>query len=240
LKLIEAKWIEGTLKRRYKRFLADIILENGQEITAHCPNTGAMRGLLEEGRPVWLSDDQSPRRRYRYTWQAIKVDDTWVGMNTHLPNKLMKVALSKKLLEPFKGYEHVKSEVVVAPQVRFDFLLSNDKDKCYLEVKNVHYQEKGVALFPDSRTTRGLKHLEFLCQKVKEGIRAAVVYVVQREGCHLFDFGEAFDPCYAKGAQKALDQGVEMYAYTFSLKENGVFLGPLIPRRSEVVRSEAV
>lgn len=222
--LLPVDWTPARLQKRYKRFLADVTLPDGSCETVHCPNTGAMRDLLVKDSVVYLSHDAHVKRKYPSTWQAVQQNNTLVGVNTHLPNKLIKAALLQKLLPSFDMFDTIRAEVAETKGVRFDFLLSSPSDMCYVEVKNVHYQEKGVALFPDSPTERGVKHLKALMEKVRLGHRAALVYAVQRDDCHAFDTCHTFDPLYDATAREALEVGVEMCAYAFTLTTKGVSL----------------
>ncbi|TGW14939.1 DNA/RNA nuclease SfsA [Candidatus Hepatobacter penaei] len=223
-------WQKGSLLERYKRFLATIQLEENQQIiTAHCPNTGAMRDLLTPGSTVYVSHTISQTRKTPYTWESVMAGDTMVGVNTHRPNKLIHEALLKKKLSPFCDYDHVASEKMIAPHTRVDFKLSCPQKTCLVEVKNVHYREGDTALFPDSPTTRGAKHLEVLTHLAQQGQRCALIYVVQRDDCKNFDFCHHFDPNYARLAEKALSAGVEMYAYDFVLSSTSIALKGSLP-----------
>lgn len=223
--LLSHSWKKGWLKRRYKRFLADIMLESGEAITAHCPNTGGMRGLLHEGSEVYVSYNPSPKRKYSYTWESTVQAGTMIGVNTHLPNKLVKRALEERLIPELLPYTQITAETGPSKDTRFDFFLSGNERPCYVEVKNVHYREGLCALFPDSPTIRGQKHVRCLGDMVAQGYRAVLLYMVQRNDCQSFSFQQPFDPLYAARAEEALKKGVEMYAYSVTLTPAGASLG---------------
>ena len=210
---------KGRLIKRYKRFLADIQLTESQEvITAHCPNSGAMLGLLEESSSVLLSFDADPKRKYPYTLQAIQVGQTWVGVNTGLPNELVAMALANGKVPELAGYDTIRREVKYGLNSRVDFLLTADgKPSCYVEVKNVHLKRGQMAEFPDCVTARGAKHLAELTILVKEGQRCVMVYVIQRDDCQGFQVAADLDPVYGKAAVTAKEAGVEMMSLCYSL-----------------------
>lgn len=220
----------GVLVKRYKRFLADVILDSGEEITAHCVNTGAMLGIKNPGTPVYLSYNPSPTRKLAYTYEIAEVEDTLVGTNTAHPNKLIYEALQNQKLKPFKAYHNVKREAKINAQTRLDFLLKEEGlPDCYIEVKNVHYKDGEIARFPDSVTTRGAKHMMELLELRNQGFRCAVVYVVQRNDCEMFSLASKIDPDYAKATLEAHRGGVEIYAYSCNLTPNSITLSQLLP-----------
>ena len=181
-----------------------------------------MRGCLDEGTPAYLSFNPSPKRKLDYTWHSVILGTTMVGINTHLPNKIVEEALRQKCLSPFAHYTTITREKALEPGVRIDFCLSTPLETCFLEVKNVHYAENKIALFPDCPTTRGVKHLKKLITCAKQGIRSAIIYVVQRDDCIGFNFCDRFDPEYANVAREALRAGVEMYAFSVQLTPSRV------------------
>ncbi|MBY0264414.1 MAG: DNA/RNA nuclease SfsA [Holosporales bacterium] len=220
----------GILCRRYKRFIADIEQEDGSPLTIHCPNTGAMRGLTTPGTKIFFSHHPHSNRKYPYTWQAVSQEDTFIGVNTHLPNRLVAHTLSLSPLLEVGSYQTLRREVPYGQGSKVDFLLqSPGKADCYLEVKNVHFKEGEAAFFPDTPTTRGQKHMRELADQVRRGNRAIVLYVIQREDVTSFSLGEQFDPVYAKEAQEAFNAGVEMIAYTCSLDRKGISLKKSVP-----------
>jgi len=217
--------IKGTLIKRYKRFLADVSLENGEEVTAHCANPGAMLGLKEPGSPVWLSPATNPKRKLKYSWELIETNDfnkkTLVGINTSLPNKLAEEAILDGTIKKLQGYETLTREVKYGQNSRIDILLGNpqaDDQKCYVEVKNVHLLRKNnLSEFPDSVTTRGAKHLKELSDMVNQGHRAVMLYLIQREDCECFSLANDIDKAYHEAFLKAIDAGVEAIAYKCKL-----------------------
>ena len=165
------KLLQGTLIKRYKRFFADIKYKN-KIITAHCPNSGSMMGLLDKGNKVWFSISNNPKRKLKYTLEIIEVKNEKVGINTLLTNKIVFEALSNKKIDTLIKFKNIKPEAKFSDKTRFDFFLSNDKEKCFLEVKNVTLlREKKIAEFPDAITSRGTKHLNELCNAKKKDIK---------------------------------------------------------------------
>ena len=182
--------LQGTLVKRYKRFFADIKYKN-KIITAHCPNSGSMMGLLNKGNKTWFSLSDNPNRKLKYTLEMIEVENKKVGINTQLTNKIVLEALNHKKINNLIKFNHIKSEVKFSDSTRFDFLLSNNKEKCFLEVKNVTLlREKRIAEFPDAVTSRGTKHLNELSNAKKKGYQSYVLYLIQRENCDSFKIGQ--------------------------------------------------
>ncbi|AFZ44494.1 sugar fermentation stimulation protein [Halothece sp. PCC 7418] len=222
----------GTLIKRYKRFLADIKLSSGEVITAHCPNTGPMIGVSTPGSPVLVSYSDNPKRKHAYTWEAIQVNDTvptWVGINTSLPNRVIKSALENHLLPDLAHrYETVRPEVRYGKdhKSRIDFLLTGKEDRpIYLEVKNVTWAKETNALFPDTVTTRGQKHLRELMALLPEA-HPIMLYFINRGDCTHFSVGETADPKYAELLAAAIEKGVEVLPYRFENATEGIrFLG---------------
>ena len=211
--------IHGTLLRRYKRFLADILLDNGEEITAHCANPGAMLGLTQIGSEVWLSPSRNPKRKLNYSWELMYADGGLVGINTAHPNGLVEEAISEIMVKELAGYDSMRREVKYGKNSRVDILLgAESKPDCYVEVKNVHLmRQPGLAEFPDSVTKRGAKHLVELGEMVKAGNRAVMFYLVQRTDCERFSVAADIDPTYAIELEKAMVQGVEAICYDCSI-----------------------
>lgn len=217
--------IKGTLIKRYKRFLADVTLETGEEITAHCANPGSMLGLKDPGSTVWLSPATNPKRKLKYSWELIETNDfnkkTLVGINTSLPNKLAEEAILNGTIKELLDYQNLKREVKYGENSRIDILLDNpeiNEQKCYVEIKNVHLlRENNLAEFPDSVTARGAKHLKELSDMVKQGHRAVMFYLIQREDCTSFSLAEDIDKAYKDAFLKAIDTGVEAIAYKCKL-----------------------
>ena len=207
--------IPGTLERRYKRFLADIRLESGEIITAHCANPGAMMGLTEPGNRVWLSKSDNPKRKLSHSWELVEVDGTLIGINTSHPNRIAEEAIRDGKIPEIAGYESLRREVKYGKSSRIDILLESEgKPPCYVEVKNVHLmREPGLAEFPDSVTARGAKHLEELGDMVEAGNRAVMLYIVQYPGTDRFRIAADIDPKYAGALEIAKSRGVETLCY---------------------------
>ncbi len=201
--------VQGKLIRRYKRFLADVELESGEIVIAHCTNSGSMKTCIEEGAPVYLTPVNDPKRKTKFTWEMIFINEDWVGINTSVPNVLAFEAIRDGEIEKLKGYTDVKREVTFGDS-RFDIFAENSCEKCFVEVKNVTMKEDEFALFPDAVTTRGKKHLETLIQVKKQGIRAAMLYVIQRMDVEKFGPAKEIDPDYAAALKKAYAAGVEV------------------------------
>lgn len=221
----------GTLEKRYKRFLADVKLNSGELVTAHCANSGTMKECSEPGRPVYLSFHDNPKRKLKYTWEMIKMPTSLVGVNTMVPNKLVKKSIEDELVEQLKDYENVKAEVKVSDRSRLDLLLTKgDKEKCFVEVKNCTLVKEEIAYFPDAVTTRGRKHLMELQRLAKEGNRSIIFFLVQRMDAKAFSSAGNIDPAYAKELRKAKNNGVEIIVYDVIINLNRIVLGKTIPQ----------
>jgi sugar fermentation stimulation protein A len=222
--------LSGTLIKRYNRFLADIRLDNGDIITAHCPNSGAMLGVKDPGIKVWVSPATNPHRKLAYTWEMVEIDGEFIGVNTSHPNHLAEEAIRRGFIHSLTAYSNLRREVKYGKNSRIDILLSSlHKPYCYVEVKNVHWKEKETALFPDSVTERGTKHLHELIEISKTGARAVMLYIIQRSTVSSFSFAASIDPIYAAAAREALSKGVEAYAYTCLLSPQGITLNQEVP-----------
>lgn len=224
--------VPATLIRRYKRFLADVRLDNGQEAVAHCPNPGGMLGLAEPGMRIWLEPNDDPQKKLKFGWRLVEfAGGCWVGIDTSVPNRVVKEALQARTMEAFGAYGTVRPEVSYGKKSRVDFLLCESGiPDLYLEVKNVHFRREGDwAEFPDSVTARGARHLGELSAMVQAGHRAAMLYLIQRNDCARFRLAIDHDPVYAKAFTKARDAGVEMFAYDTQIDPCGVTLGSPIP-----------
>ncbi|MEQ1652182.1 MAG: DNA/RNA nuclease SfsA [Hyphomicrobium sp.] len=231
-----APLISGKLVQRYKRFLCDVTLDTGETITATCPNTGSMKGLTEPGARVWLSESDSPTRKYRHTWEMIETDigqgPTLVGINTNHPNPIVFEAIQNGKIYELKGFGSQRREVKYGVNSRIDILLEGGIGgrTCYVEVKNVHLMRTpGLAEFPDSKTERGVKHLEELANMVARGDRGCMVYLVQRADAVNFDIARDIDPVYASAFVQAKAAGVEMLAYRCRLTPEDIVLDTEIP-----------
>lgn len=217
--------IKGTLLKRYKRFLADVELQDGQIVTAHCPNTGAMTGCAEPGYNVFLSESNNPKRKLAFTWELAKTHDgDWIGINTHNANKLVAEAISNNVISQLQGYAYCKPEVKYGSQnSRIDFLLSDaQRPDCYVEVKSVTLLDNGCGYFPDAKTTRGTKHLMELSEVASEGKRAVLLFCVQHSGIQRVSVAKHIDPLYAQAMRHAVQQGVEIFAYGCQINEQKV------------------
>lgn len=210
---IEQKLIPGTLIRRYKRFLADVELENGEKITAHCPNSGSMMGCDSPGSHVLLSQHDGKKRKYVHTWEMVIVNSVWVGINTLVPNRLIAEAIISGEIPELSGYPQLKREIRVGTQSRLDLLLSDDENLCYVEIKNVTLVENSKALFPDAVTTRGRRHLLELLQLKQAGHRAVIFFLIQRMDGEVFAPADNIDPEYGKTLREVFSAGVEILPY---------------------------
>ncbi|MBF2055250.1 MAG: DNA/RNA nuclease SfsA [Candidatus Sericytochromatia bacterium] len=208
----------GILLQRYKRFLANIKLPDGQQITAHCPNPGAMTGCAEPGWRVGLSLSNNPRRKLPYTLEMVHNGQSWIGVNTQRANELVAEALSSGRIAELTGYERIQREVPYAGHSRVDFMLSDaGRPDCYLEVKSVTLLKNGLNQFPDTVTERGRKHLQALQEIRAQGLRAMLLFVVQREDGQGFAAANDIDPAYAEALETARQAGVEVLVYQAQL-----------------------
>ncbi len=225
-----APLVEGRLIQRYKRFLADVELNDGTVVTAHCANPGSMMGLKDPGLRVWLSESQNPKRKLKYSWELLEVDGGLVGINTNHPNKLAFEAIESNKINELVGYSNIRREVKYGKSSRIDILLEEGPTACYVEIKNVHLRRSGsLAEFPDSVTARGAKHLSELGDMVDEGHRAVMLYLVQRTDCDQFDLARDIDPTYAAAFDQARSRGVEMLCYGCDISLSGITVSKPIP-----------
>jgi len=216
--------LRGTLVKRYKRFMADVVLESGDTVTAHCANTGAMLGVQNPGSEVWLSPARNPDRKLKFTWEMIRIGEGLVGINTAHPNKIVAEAIEAGKIPELSGYEDLRREVKYGTNSRIDILLSEDgKPDCYVEIKNVHLmRDTGVAEFPDSVSTRAAKHQGELANMVEQGARSVTVYLCQREDCDSFRLAADIDPDYARAVKDAKQRGVEAICYACALTPEAI------------------
>lgn len=205
--------IAGTLLRRYKRFLADVRLDDGSDVTVHCPNSGSMKGCALPGSRVYLSRSPNLERKYPFTWELVQADGFWAGINTGLPNRLVREAIEDGRVTELQGYQTIRPEVPYGEQSRIDLLLEGPTERCFVEVKNVTLVENGRALFPDAVTVRGQKHLRELMRVVREGDRGVIFFTVQRGDGNAVSPADAIDPEYGRLLRLALENGVEALAY---------------------------
>lgn len=222
--------IPGRLLKRYNRFLADIALDTGETITAHCANPGALLGGTTPDLRVWVSHCPSPSRKLSYSWHIVEMDGTYVGVDTSLPNKLAEEAILEGKIPELGGYSALKREVKYGQNSRIDLLLTSpDKPLCYVEVKNVHFKRKEAAEFPDCPTVRGAKHLQELESVATQGARAVMLYIIQRNDCSHLQFAADLDPVYAASAAHAFTHGVEALAYDCAITPEGVRIEKRLP-----------
>jgi sugar fermentation stimulation protein A len=226
--------LRGRLVKRYKRFLADVVLDTGETVTATCPNTGSMKGLTEPGSIVWLSTSDSATRKYKHTWEMIENDigagPVLVGINTGHPNKILTEAIEAGKIAPLAGYGSLKREQKYGKNSRIDILLQDEaKPTCYVEIKNVHLMRKaGLAEFPDSVTERGAKHLGELADMVREGKRAVMAFLVQRGDAKRVSLARDIDTAYGIAFDEAIAAGVEAIAVRCRLSETEINVDGLV------------
>jgi sugar fermentation stimulation protein A len=227
--------IQGKLIQRYKRFLADIELENGEVVIAHCANSGSMRGCANPGDPVLISQSNNPKRKLKYTWELIQSKDSMIGVNTQVPNRLVKAAIENGLIAELVNYTQVTAEVKTSDHTRLDLLLENGAgDRCYVEIKNCTLVEEGVAMFPDAVTTRGQKHLDELVDLKRQGHRAVIFYLIQRMDARVFTPAAMIDAVYAQKLHHAVENGVEIIT-----RDTAIDTGCIALRRAVPVRLQA-
>ena len=224
--------IEAILLRRYKRFLADVKLSNGNIITVHTSNTGSMLGCSNPGSRVWLKDSHNPDRKYRYSWELVEVSGgILTGINTLLANKLVLEGIKSGAIEELRNYHSIRTEVPYGKEKsRIDILLESEKkSSCYVEVKNVTLVDNGAAYFPDAVSKRGRKHLRELEQIVAEGNRGVIFYCIQRNDAHIFGPADHIDPEYGQQLRQAINAGVEALAYYANVSPDEVYLTESLP-----------
>lgn len=224
--------VPARLLRRYKRFLADCVLDDGREVTAHCANPGSMLGLAEPGTRIWLEPNDDPKRKLKYGWRLVDHENGhFTGVDTSLPNRAVRAALDARQIAPLAAYDTVRAEVKYGTNSRIDFLLTGpDLSDAWVEVKSVTLsRQPGLAEFPDSVTARGTKHLGELAAMAQAGHRAMMLYLVQRTDCDRFTLAGDIDPAYAAAFQTARDAGVETLVLGTTINPLGVSLAaPLI------------
>ncbi len=226
--IFPTKLVKGKLIRRYKRFLADVELEDGTVVIAHCTNSGSMKSCIEEGAPVYLSPANNPNRKTKYSWEMIFINNGWVGVNTIMPNKLAFDAIVNNEIDALQGYTKVQREVKFEDS-RFDIYCENENERCFVEVKNVTMKVGNDVLFPDAITARGRKHLETLIKVRKQGIRAVMLYIVQRTDVERFGPAVDIDPEYTNSLEKAIVEGVEVIAIQAVVSPENIELGKELP-----------
>jgi sugar fermentation stimulation protein A len=222
--------IPGTLLKRYKRFLADVKLENGEIVTAHCPNTGSMKGCSEPGRTIYLSSHNNPRRKYKYTWELIAMPTSLVGVNTLVPNRLVFKSIDQKLIPELSQYKRIQREVKIGEHSRIDLMLNDGGAKrCYIEIKNCTLVSQAIAQFPDAVTSRGLKHIIELENLAGAGHRCMMFYFIQRMDAQVFRPADHIDPAYGCRLRQAVEKGLEVLAYDVRINLQGIELNKNIP-----------
>jgi sugar fermentation stimulation protein A len=230
---LEAR-LEARLLRRYKRFLADIELEDGSQITIHCPNPGSMLGTKKPGSAVRCSTHDNPKRKLRHTLEMIRVGRSWVGLHAVKANGIARRALEAGVYSPFAGYVQIDREVSVREGSRFDFRLSGHPDHaepCWVEVKSVTLCENRAARFPDAVTERGRRHLEHLIARRQAGERAALLYIVQRADADSVAPADDIDPAYGETLRRAAQAGVEIHALGARVLADRIRLERILPVR---------
>ena len=228
--LIWPELIPGTLLKRYKRFLADVRLESGEIVTAHCPNTGSMKGCSEPGRTIYLSAHDNPKRKYKYTWELIEMPTSLVGVNTLVPNRLVFKSIDQKLIPELSGYNHIQREVKIGEHSRIDLMLTDGGAKhCYIEIKNCTLVSEGIAQFPDAVTSRGLKHIVELENLAGAGHRCMMFYFIQRMDARVFRPADHIDPAYGRRLRQAVANGIEVLAYDVRIDLQGIELDKKMP-----------
>ena len=216
--------IKGKLIKRYKRFFTDVRL-NKKIVTAHCPNTGSMKGLLDEGNDVYLLPNNDPKRKLKYGLEIIKSRKNLVGVNTHMANKIVHHALENNLINEFQNYRSIRSEVFFNKETRFDFLVEKNKQKSFIEVKNVTlFREKKTAEFTDAITSRGSKHLLALIDAIKNGYKSYIIFLIQIQNMENFKIAKDIDKEYYNNYMIAKKAGVNFLAYRCKINSKEIFI----------------
>ncbi len=218
------KLIKGKLNKRYKRFFVDVKI-NKETVVAHCPNTGSMKGLLDEGNEVFLQKNNDPKRKLKYSLEIIKARKNLVGVNTNMANKIVNHALENNLINELKNLDEVKSEVFFNKETRFDFLIKKNHKKIFLEVKNVTlFRNTKIAEFPDAITSRGSKHLLALIDAIKKGYKSYLLFLIQIQNMENFKIASDIDKEYYKNYISAKKAGVNFLAYRCKISPEKIFI----------------
>ena len=218
------KLIKGKLIKRYKRFFVDVKL-NKEIVTAHCPNTGSMKGLLEKGNDVYLLKNDDPKRKLKYGLEIIKAKQKLVGVNTHMANKIVNHGLANNLIRELENNDTIKPEVFFDKETRFDFLIEKNNQKSFVEVKNVTlFRDEKIAEFPDAITTRGSKHLLALIDAIKKGYKAYLIFLVQIQNMEKFKIAKDIDSEYYKNYLVAKKAGVNFLAYGCKISSKEILI----------------
>ena len=216
--------IKGKLIKRYKRFFVDVKINN-EIVTAHCPNTGSMKGLLDEGNDVYLLKNNNPKRKLKYGLEIIKTKKKLVGVNTHMANKIVNHGLNNNYIKELKNNDLIKPEVFFNKGTRFDFMVEKNKQKSFVEVKNVTlFREKEIAEFPDAITTRGSKHLHALIDATKKGYKSYLIFLVQIQNMKYFKIAKDIDSEYYKNFLTAKKAGVNLLAYRCKISSKEIYM----------------
>ena len=224
----KSKLISGEFIKRYKRFFVDVKIDKNI-VTAHCPNTGSMMGLLNKGNRVWLSKSDDKKRKLKYTLEIIEEKSKKIGVNTHFTNKIVLDALNNRLIKDFKNLDNLQQEVKFGENTRFDFLVSINKKKLFIEVKNVTLsRNSGLAEFPDAVTSRGLKHIRELLNAKKKGYEIYLLFVIQRNDCEKFQIAKDIDPKYYELLVKAVKKKLHLLCYDCKFSSKGIKLNKRI------------
>ena len=221
--------VAGTLLKRYKRFLADVELDDGRSITVHCPNSGSMKGCAVPGSRILVSCSTNPGRKYPFGWELVQIDGYWVGINTGLPNRLVHEAIENGTVVELQGYDSICPEVPYGEHSRIDLLLEGSVGRCFVEVKNVTLVDGHRALFPDAVTIRGQKHLRELIRVVSEGDRGVIFFTVQRGDGDSVSPADLIDPEYGRLLRLAIESGVEALAYRAHVTPDAIWLTERLP-----------
>jgi len=219
---LERPLLFGTLIQRYKRFLADVKLENGDIITVHCANSGSMKTCAKPGWRVMISDSQNPKRKLRFTWEMVHNGKGWIGINTQMPNKIVKEAIENNEIPELTGYTKIITEKKYGQNSRIDLFLEKLSGQCYVEVKNVTMMEENTYLFPDAVTIRGLKHLNELAEMKKQGHRAVMFFLIQRNNGTIFKPCKVIDPEYSDKLNEVYEKGVEILPYVANVSPHEI------------------
>ena len=226
--IFKKKLIPVKFEKRYKRFFADV-KKNSKILTAHCPNSGSMLGLLKKGNKSWISKSDNIKRKLKYTLEIIEVKKTKVGINTHSTNKIVHDALQNNLIKGFNNNMDIKPETKFGANTRFDFLVSSKKYQSFIEVKNVTLSRKrNLAEFPDAETSRGLKHIGELIKASKKKFKVYILFVIQRNDCNSFSIAKDIDPNYANALSKAVKNNLKILCYDCKFSSKGIKLNKQI------------
>lgn len=220
----------GVLKKRYKRFLADVLLDSGELVTAHCPNTGSMKTCFETNSTVWLSENQDPKRKLKWTWEFCENKHGLIGINTHRPNKIVAEAIQQGHIKELSGYSAIKLEAPYGKNSRIDILLEDPKlGRCYVEIKNTTLLIDDSVRFPDAVTARGLKHIDELLEMKKNGNRAVLIFFVSRSEGSFFAPADLIDSKYGAALRMAKKSGLEILAIRANASTQEITVGKKIP-----------